>query len=574
VLRGPFALFSRFGRRPWVRGLGHGFFMAVAGVIAFAWVAEIFFWEEFDSRFNGVAVSYLIFPREVIGNLEESFRVSLYLPLFALFAGTFWWLVRARLSEALRYRDGKGTRLKRLGATLALAGLGVAMLHAEPNILLQNRELNQLARDGLQTMVSAALTNDAEYDGVFPGLPREQALATLRAMVQQDNTTFIDAPGQSPVLRRVVNDGGEKRLNIVLVTEETYGSVFVDSLDNPLEFQLSPDLDLLASKGLFFTNIYAQGDRTVRGLEATETGFAPIPGISTARRPGSDGMLSLAHLLNQRDYQTGVLYGGLNAFDNMGNFWRGIDYTNVWDQRDIRHESFSTIWGVSDEDLVTEALLRLDEMTATGRPAFLTLMTVSNHRPYKFPQTHVKWDDRLGNIQNTARYAQWAFADFVERARTKPWFKDTVFAFVADHSVKINGAARVPVNSFRIPMLFYSPAHIRPQRVDTLGAQMDLIPTLLGVLGFTYDSPFFGRDLMRVPKGDGRFTIAQNFSIALGRPGHVVVLQPNGLVEGYAFSAEARTLTPEEPDPVTLEMAIAQTQEAHRAFYSGRYHWR
>ena len=145
----------------------------------------------------------------------------------------------------------------------------------------------------------------------------------------------------------------------------------------------------------------------------------------------------------------------------------------------------------------------MDEETATGKPVLLTLMTVSNHRPYKFPETHVKWDDSIGRIQNTARYAQWAFVDFVNRARSKPWFDDTVFVFVADHSVKINGAARIPVHSFRIPILFYSPKHIAPGRNDTLGAQIDLFPTLLGMLGFSYDSPFFGIDLMRVPKGWG-----------------------------------------------------------------------
>ena len=574
LLRAPFALFSRLGRRSWVRALGHLFFMGMAGVIAFGWVAEIFFWNEFDARFNGIAVFYLIFPREVIGNLEESFHVSYYLPLFALGALAFWWLVRRQVTEALAYRNGKGTRLKRSGATLAIAAIGVFALRAEPNVLLQNRELDQLARNGLQTMVAAAVTNDAEYDGVYPGMPREEAIPVLHSLVAQDNTTFIDAPNGSPVLRHVVNGPVEKHLNIVLVTEESYGSGFVDSLDNNLGIPLSPDLDRLASEGLFFTNIYAQGDRTVRGLEATETGFAPIPGISTARRPDSDGMLSLAHLLNKRGYETGVLYGGLNTFDNMGAFWEGIDYTHVWDQRDIRHDAFSTIWGVSDEDLFTEALLRLDEMTAEGKPAFLTMMTVSNHRPYEFPQTHVKWDDRVGRIQNTARYAQWAFADFVERARSKPWFKDTVFVFVADHNVKVNGAARIPVNSFRIPMLFYSPAHIAPQRVDTLGAQIDLIPTLLGRLGFTYDSPFFGVDLMRVPKDGGHFAISHNFSIAFGRPGHVVVLEPNGETLGYAFSPHAKELAPEAPDPATLRMAIAQTQEAHRAFYARHYHWR
>lgn len=574
LLRGPFALFSRLGARKWARIAGHGFFILMAGIIAFGWVAEIFFWEEFSSRFNGIAVFYLIFPREVIGNIEESFHVSRYLPLFALGAVAFWWLVRARVAETVAFRDGKGTRLKRFALVLGTVAVAATALYLEPGTVARNREIDQLARNGLQTMVAAALTNDAEYEGVFPGMPADEAVARLRRMVAQDNATFIDAPGMPPVWRRVTNGPVEKKLNIVMVTEESFGSMFVDSLDNSSGVRLTPDLDRLAAEGMLFTNIYAQGDRTVRGLEATETGFAPIPGIATARRPGAEGMLSLPRLLNGKGYETGVLYGGLNSFDNMGAFWKGIDYTHVWDQRDIRHESFTTVWGVSDGDLFTEALLRMDEMTAAGKPAFLTMMTVSNHRPYEFPQTHVKWDDGIGRIQNTVRYAQWAFADFVERARAKPWFKDTVFVFVADHNVKVNGAAQVPVNSFRIPMLFYSPAHVPARRVDTLGAQIDLIPTLLGLLGFSYDSPFFGLDLMRVPEGGGRFAIAHNFSIAFGRRGHLVVLNPNGETRGYEFAPDAKTLPPEKPDAETLAMAIAQTQEAHRAFYGRRYHWR
>ncbi len=574
VLRAPFALFSRFGRYRWVRFAGHLFFMLVVGLVAFGWVAEIFFWNEFSSRFNGIAVFYLVFPREVIGNLEESFKVSHYLPLFALAAVAFWWPLRRQVASTLAWRDGRGTRLRRFAVALVAIAIGILALYSEPDDILRNRELDQVARNGLQTMVGAALTNDEKYDGAYAGLPEAEALPILRKMVAQDNTTFIDAPNMPPTWRHVDNGVAEKHLNIVMVTEESFGSMFMDDLDNKLPARLTPDLTRLAKDGMLFTNIYAQGDRTVRGLEATETAFAPIPGIATARREGSLDMFSLPHLLNQRGYDTGVLYGGRVTFDNMGTFWSGIGYQHVWGQTDIRHESFKTIWGVSDEDLFTEALQRMDEMTSGGKPAFLTMMTVSNHRPYEFPQTHLKWDPGMGKRENTARYAQWAFVDFVERSRQKPWFKDTVFIFVADHNVKVNGAARVPVNSFRIPILFYAPDHIPARRVDTLGAQIDLVPTLLGLLGFTYDSPFFGIDLMRVPEGEGRFAMAHNFSIAFGRPGHVVVLEPNRKVEGYKFDPRIAELPVEKPDPQTLAMAIAQTQLAHRAFYSHRYHWR
>ena len=258
----------------------------------------------------------------------------------------------------------------------------------------------------------------------------------------------------------------------------------------------------------------------------------------------------------------------------MATFWRGIGFDHVWGETDVRHESFTTTWGVSDEDLVSEALLRMDEQTADKKPFLLTMMTVSNHRPYKFPQTNVKWDTNLGRIQNTARYAQWAFVDFINRAREKPWFDNTIFIFIGDHGVKVNGAARVPVHSFRIPMFLYGPKYINPSRNDTLGGQIDLIPTLLGLLGISYDSPFFGMDLMRVPEGGGRIAVAHNFSIAYGRRGHLVVLEPNSEVQGYKFNPGDPNMEPEITSPEILSEAIAQTQIAHQMFYAKKYHWK
>jgi|TARA_B100002003_G_scaffold202651_1_gene194918 phosphoglycerol transferase MdoB-like AlkP superfamily enzyme len=560
------------------RIIGHGVVIGFLFIMIFAFVAEVFFWNEYSERFNGIAVYYLLFPREVIGNLEESFNLSYYLPLVSIAALAIWWPNRAMLGDFLQRpteHPGWAWRFLRLGRVLVILALVVLMINALPDRTSSNREIDLLAKNSLVTMAAAALTNDTNYAGSYPTMPIADAIPILRRIVAQDNTAFLDgAENRHGILRRVDNGAAAKHLNIVLVIEETYGSVFVDSLDNQLGVSISPDLDRLAKDGLMFSNIYASGDRTVRGLEATATSFAPIPGIATARRPGADGMYSLPHLLKQFGYGTAVLYGGNISFDNMGRFWEGIGFERVWGESDIRHDSFSTIWGVSDEDLFTEALRRMDEETAKDKPLLLTLMTVSNHRPYKFPESVIKWDHGMGRIQNTARYAQWAFVDFVNRARKKPWFADTVFIFVADHGTKVNGAAAVPVHSFRIPLLFYAPGHIKPGRIETLGAQIDLIPTLMGLLGISYDSPFFGVDLRRVKKGKGRIAIAHNFSIAYGRPGHIVVLEPNRTVKGYRFTPGVPGLRPETPEPAILDEAIAQTQEAHGMFYAGAYHWR
>ena len=214
----------------------------------------------------------------------------------------------------------------------------------------------------------------------------------------------------------------------------------------------------------------------------------------------------------------------------------------------------------------------MDAMAAGGRPFMLGMLTVSNHRPYEFPQTKVKWDDSLGNRHNTARYADQAFGDFIEQARSHAWFDDTVFVFVADHGHKVNGAAEVPLYRYRIPMLFYSPKHIRPARVDTLAAQIDLAPTLLGLLGISYESSFFGVDLARVPADGGWIAVDHSFKVAFARPGHAVVLMPDGSTRGYRFTPGAETLPAETPDPLTDRTARALTQTAHRMFYAHQYH--
>ncbi len=142
----------------------------------------------------------------------------------------------------------------------------------------------------------------------------------------------------------------------------------------------------------------------------------------------------------------------------------------------------------------------------------------------------------------------------------------------ASDGVEINGAAQVPLQDMRIPILIYAPKHIAPKTIATLGAQIDLIPTLLGELGFSYVNPFFGKDLLRVPADGGWSSTAHNFSIAFARPGHVAVLRPRDPTKGYAFEPGLKRLVAEMPDPETVKEATALTQTAHHMFYAHQYH--
>ena len=561
-------------RRVVMRWSAHLLLVAMLLTLVFTAFAEIFFWNEFDSRFNSIAVNYLIFPREVIGNVRESFNLAIYLPIVAVLVGLLYLMLRKRYARALLSPPvSRGQRWRMIGLAGAAFMTGLAVLTLLPLDPFGDRTINEISKNGMYSLLHAGLTNDAEFDGLYPTIPDDEAARLARRLVAQDNAQFLKPDGDLSLMRHVDNGAQPRRLNVVLVLEESFGSLYMDGLDNAGPDSTSPRLTALAKDGLLFTNIYATGNRTVRGLEALLTSFPPIPGISTTRRAGSEGMNSLPFLLQRAGYKTAFLYGGRAAFDNMGHYWSTIGFERVLQQSDIRDIGFSTIWGAADEYLFTEAIKQLDEMTADRKPVFLSLLTVSNHRPYVYPAGRIAKNPKEKRKENAATYADWAFGDFIERARGRPWFADTVFIFIGDHGPRVYGAAQVPVPSYRVPLLFYAPAHIKPGRNAALGSSMDMAPTLLGLLGMSYDSPFFGVDLRRVEPGHGRVAMEHNFSVALGDGRNVAMLLPGRQLRGWTMIPGPNALTPQpSPDPALLRQTIALYQTAHRLFYAGRYH--
>jgi phosphoglycerol transferase MdoB-like AlkP superfamily enzyme len=539
--------------------------------LLFVGASELTFWNEFGSRFNFIAVDYLIYTREVIGNIEESYPVGRWLAMLAAAAIVIVALTR----RSLRTRDDDsrfgGRTLVVLGWLVVTVVTAFTVNSAMKN-RLQNTYVNSLAGNGIYEFFAAFRNANLDFHRFYRTLPDAEAYATVRRMLEAPNATWVSNDPHD-ITRAIHATGPEQHLNVVLITVESLSAGYLGVFGNPNG--LTPNLDRLAEHSLFFENMYANGTRTVRGLEAVTLSIPPTPGDSLIKERHNENLFSLADIFNQRGYVSEFVYGGYGYFDNMNYFFGHNGYKDV-DRRDIPANATihsENVWGVADEDLYTLAMTQMDKIHAEGKPFFLHIMTTSNHRPYTWPQGRV--DLPQGKRNGAVKYTDWAIGDFIRRMRAKPYFRDTVFVITADHCADSSGKSRIPINHYLIPLLIYSPAHIAPRRIERMTSQIDIPPILLGLLHFSYRSRFFGHNVLNLPPDRDRAFPSTYQNLGYLRGDRLTILSPNRKLEQVKPDPVTGGATPyRQVDQADVRQTIAAYQVAYDEFHSGRMHWR
>ncbi len=538
-----------------IRYLAGGLYFAALFTLAFDLVAEWVFWDEFGVRFNFIAVDYLVYTHEIIGMVQEAFPLTkILLPPFAVALGIFVLTFR-RFDRALCL---PAVTRPRLGATdlgFVLAPVLAYTLISQPRDEYSvNEHNNQLGKNGLYCLVEAFKANRLEYDRFYRTEDPAEAFRLLRTKLKAPNVRFIRKDARD-ITRKITASGPEQKRNVIIMVVESFSASFLGVLGNPSN--ITPNLDRLSEKCLFFRNLYATGTRTVRGLEAVTMSLPPTPGRSLIKRPDNANRFNLGTIFRQRGYDTTFFYPGYGYFDNMNSFFCSNGFSIVdrfsMDKDDI---TFSNIMGVCDGDMFRKILQYSDASFEHHHPFFSLFMTVSNHMPYTYPDTPgVKYGKtRRGAVM----YTDHAIGEFLRRAESHPWFKNTVFVIVADHCASSAGKTRIPVRKYHIPCFMYAPGFIAPRKVDTLCSQMDIGPTLLGLLHFSYQSSFFGQDVLA--RGFTGRALPGNYEHLGFYSGNVLtVLMPRKQVATYKVTMP-RTQIPMPEDREHTRLAIAYYQ--------------
>jgi hypothetical protein len=443
-------------------------------------------------------------------------------------------LVGAALARPIWRRLGRDASGKlRLGAAsalLAAALAATACISSGTRVDYRSDAAREIGGNGIYEFFAAFRANSLDFPTFYATRPESGAL--LRTQLTAAGERW-PAQRNSDVERIVLDRKPEQRLNVVLVSIESMGSEFVGVQGNTRG--LTPRMDALSRESLMFTNVFATGNRTVRGLEALSLAIPPTPGDSIVKRPGVQKLFTLGSVFKDRGYDVLFLYGGYGYFDNMNAYFSANEYRTV-DRTEIpkaliHHEN---IWGVADEDLFDFTLGQLDRTAAQGKPFFAHVMTTSNHRPYTYPDGRIDIPSGSGR-DGAVKYTDYAVGRFIDEAKKHAWFENTLFVITADHGANARGTIDIPIAQYRIPVLLYSPKHVPPGRVDRLMSQIDIAPTVLGRLHFSYRTKFFGRDIFTTPPGEERAFVANYQTLGYLKDGRVVTLMPRRVVRVRDF---------------------------------------
>ena len=471
--------------------------------------------------------------------------------LFGLLSGT--------LSQALATTEPFGRRAARFSALALLAlSIGVALPHGLHR-RSSNNYVNELVANGPYRFVAAFRNNTLDYP-TFYRLGND-AMLSQQLRRQLDVTT--DAKNLYDISRPVHADQPPRPLNVILITVESLSAKYLDILPDscPKYRGLTPFLDNLASESLFFTNLYATGTRTTRGLEAITLSLPPTPGRSLVKRPDNGPFYSLGGVLQQHGYDTAFLYGGRGFFDNMNAFFSGNGY-RIIDEGDFDDSEvhFKNAWGVCDEDLYHKTVQEADRCASSGRPFFFHLMTTSNHRPYTYPEGKIDIPSGTGR-EGAVRYTDYALKQFFTAARQHAWFDNTIFVVIADHCAGSAGKVGLPIAKYHIPLFIYAPAHIAPAEFTQVASQMDLAPTLLGLLHISYTSHFFGEDVL-AEGYEPRALIGNYQKLGLYRHKRLVILEPQKIISRIEDPWHSENLMQGDPGQADVKLAQAYYQGA------------
>lgn len=501
----------------------YGAFALIALPLVFALVAEVEFYKEFQMRLGPLAYEYFSTKAEhnaiVLGMVWHGYPVVRWTLVCLLLWAIFVWLARRQFQK----RNAPANLAQHVVATLCLAALTVIAIRGGVQhtpirwgnaYFSQSTYANQMTGNGLWSLMDAGRHSAGGHDlakGWKRKMPVAEAIKRAREIVLLPGEKLVE-PEKYPLLRVSPPNGLllKQPSNVVVVIMESFTARFNDAIG--AGFGATPYYAALAKEGILFDRAFSSSTHTAQGVFGTLCSFPNLPDYERpAKGPiGEQPFRTLPQIFKENGFATLFLYNGLFSWDNKEGFYRHQGVERFIGQYDfINPTHVDKDWGPCDFDVFNRAVEEFSGLAAKKKKFFGIVLTLSNHAPFDLPTVAGLERITAGGEQNAringVHYADWAVGQFMASARQQEWFNDTLFVFVGDHGFGIPpNLTEVSLLHMHVPLLFYAPALFGGRhevRHYTVG-QMDILPSVIGLMGFDTPHQAFGRDVFRLNEND------------------------------------------------------------------------
>ncbi len=464
----------------------HRFFI---GLFALIGAVNLNIYQEWGSKVNyKVFKIFFNYPYEsTISSLETG--IGLTVGIFLTQVVFFGWLIRFFIRSAYQIHPWL-TRpilsLFILGITFlsVRGGWQLAPISQSMAYFSSKPILNHAAVNTSWNLSQDVINNLAGSKGDFHYLPEEQVDSILH------NYQSGDSLSRTEIL-------STKRPNVVFIILESFTADVVESLGG--EPGISVELDKLMKQGVSFTNMYASGDRTDKGLIAVMSAFpAQATKSIITETDKQEHLPSIAQVFKEQSYQTTFMYGGESEFFGFKPYVLSHGFDRSTDKHAFLAQDQNSKWGAHDGVVFKHFQHELSQMK---QPFFATMLTLSNHEPFEIPESPRFPGSDLPNLfRSTAFYTDKSLGAFIHASRNEPWFKETLFVIVADHGHRLpkEKYAISEAQHFHIPLVLFGDVikpEFRGKQLSVFGSQTDIAKTVLGQLGLDGSRFAFSQDL-------------------------------------------------------------------------------
>ncbi len=564
----------------WLDKLLIWFFTALTiFILVFTFFAEITFWDEFKTRFNFISVDYLIYTHEVVANIQQSYPLPLLisgvLAITALILLVFYKF--KVIANTFHSKASIKDRTIVLATTIVIALFFSFFITNNQAEWSSNRYNAEISKSGIYSFFAAFRNNQMVYNEFYTLVKDDQAFQIVRNKLNDNNSKYQSNKFSIHRTISYTTNSTPSKKNVVFILVESLSASFMKEFGN--EQNITPFLDSLAQKSIFFENLYATGTRTVRGMEAMTLCIPPTPGQSIVKRPENQNLYTISNVFKSKGYNSNFFYGGDGYFDNMNAYFGGNGFT-IYDRgrgsvlsdkiKTVRNNinddevTFENAWGICDADIYSKMIKVADEHYKSNTPFFNFVMTTSNHRPYTYPDNVIDIPSGTGR-EGAVKYTDYALKNMFEKVKSKPWFKNTVFIIIADHCASSAGKDEIDVANYHIPAFIVNFPQELNQKVTKQCSQIDVFPTFFSMMNWSYESNFFGKDILKLDFEE-RVFVGTYRKLVLMKNDKVMILSDQKRQNFYKWNKDDNSLKSMPMDKSFLNETISWYQTADYLF--------